>query len=811
MTTLPLLEIKSLCGGYGNIPVLNEVSFEIGQGEIVGVLGHNGVGKTTLIKHIMGLLPVRSGTILFEGDAITSLQIHERSLKGLCYVPQGRGIFPELTAAEHLIFGASYLPDKTANDKRVNEIYRLFPTLKQFANRKGDLLSGGEKQLLALCRCLAADPLLLLLDEPTEGVQPSLNGEMAKSLRHLRDEKQLGILVVEQNLQFLMSICDRILVMDRGTIIHECVAKDESKEAIMALLSKLMAGKSEDKESLLDTPDKQQFKTPTVTLPQQTITHHITKPTSLVTDDNANLMAGEIHTKWVNHKGDIPMQVRRPKLQDMRDMANRFGMTLDDSELEEFLEVMAPNFEAYDVIEQLTDQPPQTRYPRTSGYRPAPSENPLNAWYVKTDIKGAPNGTLAKKKVALKDTICVAGVPMMNGASVLQGYVPEFDATIVTRLLDAGATIAGKATCEYLCLSGGSHTSATGPVQNPWKMGFMAGGSSSGSAALVAAQEVELAIAGDQGGSIRIPASNCGVYGMKPTHGLVPYSGVFPIEQTIDHVGPVTSNVSDNALMLDVLAGADGLDPRQYNPQISAYSNHVNDGVHNLRIGILKEGFGRPESQSVVDSAVQRAANHYTTLGAMVEEVSIPEHLIAPALWTAITVEGLQDLMMHGNANGTNYKGLYMPSLADFFAGWRARADELSDTLKICMFLGEYFQTRYRGKYYAKSQNISRHVKQAYQNALQKYDLLLMPTVPMTAQPIPPHDAPLSLRAQRAFEMIGNTCPFNLTGLPAMTIPCGMQDGLPIGMQLVANDWQEDVIYKAAGAFEQSYDWKTNS
>src|ERR671928_1696634 len=140
----------------------------------------------------------------------------------------------------------------------------------------------------------------------------------------------------------------------------------------------------------------------------------------------------------------------------------------------------------------------------------------------------------------------------------------EVDATIVTRILDAGGTVIGKTVCEYFCFSGGSHTSAAGPVHNPRKMGYSAGGSSSGSGAVVAAGEVPMAIGGDQGGSIRMPSAFCGIYGMKPTHGLVPYSGIMPIELTLDHTGPMTATVEDNALLLEVLAGPDGLDPRQY-------------------------------------------------------------------------------------------------------------------------------------------------------------------------------------------------------------------------------------------------------
>jgi amidase len=175
----------------------------------------------------------------------------------------------------------------------------------------------------------------------------------------------------------------------------------------------------------------------------------------------------------------------------------------------------------------------------------------------------------------------LAGVPMMNGASTLEGYTPDTDATIVTRILDGRHQSSASIHCEYFCFSGGSHTCAAGPVHNPHKMGYSAGGSSSGSAVVVATGEADMAIGGDQGGSIRIPSAFSGTYGMKGTYGLVPYTGVMPIELTIDHTGPMTANVRDNALLLEVLAGADGLDPRQ-TPKVAKYTAELDGGVKGL-------------------------------------------------------------------------------------------------------------------------------------------------------------------------------------------------------------------------------------
>src|SRR6266852_6138300 len=211
----------------------------------------------------------------------------------------------------------------------------------------------------------------------------------------------------------------------------------------------------------------------------------------------------------------------KPSVADLRHAAEQLGMNPSMNYLNTTQDILGPLVAAYAALDAVPDEKPAVKYPRDGGRRPSPEENKLGAWYMKTSIKGTPGGKLAGRRVALKDNVCLAGVPMMIGAGILEGYVPDVDASIVERILDAGGEIAGKAVCEYYCVSGGSHTSATGPVHNPRKPGYSAGGSSSGSAALVAAGEVDMAIGGDQAGSIRIPASHCGIVGLKPTYGLV--------------------------------------------------------------------------------------------------------------------------------------------------------------------------------------------------------------------------------------------------------------------------------------------------
>ncbi|MBO6777239.1 MAG: amidase [Marinibacterium sp.] len=503
------------------------------------------------------------------------------------------------------------------------------------------------------------------------------------------------------------------------------------------------------------------------------------------------------------------MAIKRPNLDQIAEIAASLGMNMDDDEVAFFLENMQGTFDAYDALDEMPDEIPAVKYPRTPGYRPGPDENPHNAWYWKSEIKGAHDGKLAGKTVAIKDNVMVAGVPMMNGASTLEGFVPDVDATIVTRMLDEGATILGKATCEHFCLSGGSHTSDPAPVHNPHKQGYSAGGSSSGSGALLAAKQVDLTIGGDQGGSIRMPAAYCGVYGMKPTHGLVPYTGVMPIELTIDHTGPMSQNVSDNALFLEVIAGADGLDPRQYNPQTAPYTKALGKGVKGMKIAVVREGFGHENSEADVDAKVCAAAKKLEALGATVAEVSIPMHLQGTIIWTPIALEGLQWQMMLGNGYGMNYKGLYSPTLIDAHAGWRTKADELSDSLKISMLSGQWGIDAYRGRFYAKAQNIMRRLRAAYDTVLEEHDLLLMPTLPLKATKLPEPGDPRADVFARAFEMLANTAPFDVTGHPSMAIPCGMSDGLPVSMMLTGKHFDEMSIYQAAHAFEQSGDWMT--
>ncbi len=502
------------------------------------------------------------------------------------------------------------------------------------------------------------------------------------------------------------------------------------------------------------------------------------------------------------------MAVSVPTTAQLREVAATCGLALSEADLESFKGLFTPYVAAYALIDQLPDEVPVVTCPRTPGIRPPPEQNARNAWARQVSIKSGASGPLTGKRIALKDNVMVAGVPMMNGAATLEGYIPDFDATIVSRILDAGGEIVGKTTCECLCLSGGSHTSAPAPVHNPHRMGFSAGGSSSGSAVVVALGEADMAIGGDQGGSIRMPSAFCGTYGMKPTWGLVPYTGIMPIEIFVDHTGPITATVEDNAALLEVIAGDDGYDPRIKAPRVEQYTEQLDEGARGLRIGVLAEGFGHPSSEPELDALVRSAATRFARLGAEVQDISIPMHLQGPALWTPIGIEGLTQTMMWGDGYGLSRSDLYSVSLMDFHRGWRQRADELSETTKMFLLFGTYVNRMHGPRYYGKAVNIVRRLTASYDRALAECDLLLMPTTPMRATPLPGPEASREEYVRRALEMIINTAPFDLTHHPAMSLPCGMIDGLPVGVMLVGRHFAEATIYRAAAAFARSDDWR---
>ena len=219
-----MLKVSEIAAGYGRIPILSGVSFSVDQGEFVGVLGHNGMGKTTLLKALMGFLPATNGRVWFAGADLTNAEPYRRSRSGIGYVPQGRQIFPGLSVLDNLRMGCA--AGGRADQEIIAPILEDFPRLKGLLDRPGGALSGGEQQLLAMARCLCGKPRLVLLDEPTEGIQPSIIDEIVETLRRLREKAGLTMILVEQNLEFIAALSQRILIIQKGTITREVRPSD---------------------------------------------------------------------------------------------------------------------------------------------------------------------------------------------------------------------------------------------------------------------------------------------------------------------------------------------------------------------------------------------------------------------------------------------------------------------------------------------------------------------------------------------------------------------------------------------------------
>lgn len=505
---------------------------------------------------------------------------------------------------------------------------------------------------------------------------------------------------------------------------------------------------------------------------------------------------------------ELPPNVRPPTPEEIREKAAEHYIDLTDDEVADFEAAIRETLEAYERLDQLADPRPEVNYTdRDSGYRPGPDEDPLNAFVRKCEVVGAADGPLAGRTVGLKDNVALAGVEMTCGSKLFEGYVPSTDATIVTRLLDAGATIAGKLNMEDMAFSGSGELSATGPVLNPRDEDHIAGGSSSGSAAAVVAGDVDLAIGGDQGGSIRIPAAWSGCVGHKPTHSLVPYTGVVGLGHTFDHTGPMCTTVEDCARVLDVIAGKDPLDPRQGAVPTQEYVGALSGDASDVTVGVLEEGFGHEESERGVDATVRDALSEFEAAGADVREVSVPMHLDGLPIWNGVVIEEFTALV-RGEGVGHFVDGFYDTQFVEAFSrARRAQANDYLTTVKLTLILGQYLADEYRGRYYAKAQNLARELASAYDEALADVDVLAMPTTPQTAHPLKEDLTRLEV-IERALNMLPNTAPFDVTGHPALSIPAGTSDDLPVGLMLVGERFDDAAVLRAGHAYERAVGWE---
>jgi amidase len=494
-------------------------------------------------------------------------------------------------------------------------------------------------------------------------------------------------------------------------------------------------------------------------------------------------------------------------LSELQDIARARGFAADAEALEPLRLVAGEIVEDCARLDALAaEHTPPAVPPERAGYMPTPEQNPVNGWVWKCEVRGAASGPLAGRTVALKDNIALAGAPLLNGSKMLDGFIPSEDATVVTRLLDAGATIAGKTAVPAFCCEGTGIYGYPQPMPvNPFDRARFPGASSAGSAAVVANGEVDLALGADQGGSIRIPASWSGCCGLKPTFGLVPYTGIFPVELSLDTVGPMTPTVRGCAEMLAAIAGPDGKDGRQQDVQLHDYVAALDD-ERPLRVGLLQEGFGWPgASEPEVDDQVRATARRLAEAGHTLIDVSVPLHLDGMTIWNGICTHGLTDLLL-ADELGTNWRGEYWTELGDWMRDALGRdADALPPTVKATVLAGEYLSRRNGRAYYAKAQQLGRLLTQRYDDALADCDVLLMPTTPMRAvRRTDDITEDERIRLAMGLHTADNAGPFNVTGHPGLSVPCQPPGELPIGAMIVGRRFDDATVLRAGAALERA-------
>jgi len=499
-------------------------------------------------------------------------------------------------------------------------------------------------------------------------------------------------------------------------------------------------------------------------------------------------------------------RIRRPSIEEIQALAAAEYMDVRGQEALDVQELIDKLLDEFDKLDDLPQPRFELKYKeRDPGYRPSVDEDPYNVFIRKCLVKGAATGKLAGKRIGVKDAIFVAGVPLTHGSRVLVGYTPDVDAVVIERLLDAGASIVGKLNQDDFANGGTSETSAFGYVRNPLNPEYSPGGSSSGSGAAVASGDVDIALGVDQRGSGRIPAAWCGVASIKPTHGRVPTYGIVYMDHSLDYVCPIAKTVQEVALTLEVIAGPDRRDPqvRQVPASVERHPEGVERPLNSLRIGLLKEAFEWPTAESDVSRLVRDAVGRLGERGVTVEEISVPLLRYADSIWSGVVTHGMTALFQ-SDAEGYWRGGYYNVGWQEAFGKFRrASADDLQLFTKTRLVLGKYLQSKYMSTYYSKAQNLRMLLREQVDEALGRVDVLAMPTTPQKPFKLM-DDADLKRVVGRARAMTVNTSAFDLTGHPALTVPCGISAGLPVGLQLVGRHWDESLLFSVGQAVEQT-------
>jgi aspartyl-tRNA(Asn)/glutamyl-tRNA(Gln) amidotransferase subunit A len=414
-------------------------------------------------------------------------------------------------------------------------------------------------------------------------------------------------------------------------------------------------------------------------------------------------------------------------------------------------------------------------------------------------------GPLAGIPIAVKDNICTRGIPTTCGSKILENFIPPYESTVTQKLVGAGAVILGKTNLDEFAMGSSTENSAYQVTANPWEVERVPGGSSGGSAAAVASAESLVALGSDTGGSIRQPASFCGVVGMKPTYGLVSRYGLVAYASSMDQIGPFSRTVKDSAILLQAIAGYDPKDSTSLNVPIPDYTKNLSPNLRpkgQIRIGLIQETFGEGLDSSVLQ-AFTKAVELLQELGAEIQVISCPRfsyglptyYIIAPS---------------EASANSARYDGVKYgfrtsesENLLNMYA--KTRSEGFGLEVKRRIMIGTYaLSAGYYDAYYLKAQKVRTLIKKDFDKAFAKVDILACPTSSTTAFKVGEKtDDPLSMYLSDLM-----TIPVNLAGLPALSLPCGFdKQGLPIGIQLMSNVLREDLLFEVAHVYEQSNNW----
>ncbi|HZT84710.1 MAG TPA: amidase family protein [Gaiellaceae bacterium] len=492
------------------------------------------------------------------------------------------------------------------------------------------------------------------------------------------------------------------------------------------------------------------------------------------------------------------MALRRIQPRELEELAARWHFSFADGEIEEFVDLTGWLAETIEQLDCLPAARPRVlEAQRDPGRRATPEDDPYNAVVRWCRVRAEFDGLLSGLRVGVKDVVAVAGVPLTCGSPVFDSFVPDRDAVVTERILTAGGEIVCTTNMDHLATAASGDTSAFGYTRNPFDPNRTAGGSSGGSAAALHYDDVDVTIGCDQGGSIRVPSAWCGVVGLKPTHGLVPYTGIVGIDPSFDHCGPMARTVGDAARLLQVIAepGADYLRALAGAP----------DDLRDVRVGVVSEGFVGVDPD--VAGAVRGVIESIRELHADVRDVSIPEHAFAEAVTLGSSIEGMA-MLLAGGGNGYHRTGEYWPGLAAALnRGLASSAGGLSDQMKLILVFGTHMQRTYLGEWYAKAQGVRSAMRTGYDRALAECDLLVMPTTPTTAH-LHVEEMPVAARVRRGWAPLANTSATDMTGHPALTLPAAETGGLPVGVMLVGRRFDEARMLQLAETLERNVGWR---